>query len=247
MDLTSASAQALNQAIQKLADEAQKEIKETLTKQARLLCVDFALNTRPLEKGSGGKKKGEANIEAKILSIYVPIGAAWSLLEAHKAGYGGAFISMVKKGKNSEAAAFLSKYSRKKFEVGPFDGGKLHRDQMFQGRTKNRMVVTDFDKTVPKYVKLVQKRVGYAKGGFAAAARDLGGTRGIPGFASRHSSPGKGSVTGDGKSLTVNIENGVKYARMALEPAKESQALDYRKRQIEAVLKRMADRKGKIP
>lgn len=247
MNLSSASAKDLDKTIQELAFVTGREIKTELTAQMRLLCVDFAINTRPLEKGEAGKAKGESNIEAKVFAIYWPIGAAWSLLEAHKAGYGKAFVRMIKEGKYSDAAGFLSKYSRKKFEVGNFDGGRLHKDQAFQkGRVKNRMVVIDFNSTVPKYLKSVKKRVGYAKAGFATAARQLGGTRGIPGYASRHkSAPGTGSVTGDGHKLTVVITNGVKYAREALQPDKEKQALGFRKRQIDKVMKRIVSRRRK--
>lgn len=241
--LSPASQREMDRAVQRLADAAGSTIKETLTSQARLLCVDFAANTRPLENGVAGKKKVEENIEKRIFSIYVPVGVAFEMLETHKKGYGAAFLRMLKAGKTAEAAGYLSKYSRKKFEIGSFDGGTLHRQQAFNGRTTKRMVVTDFP-AVKKYAATVKKRVGFAKGGFAAAARQLGGTRGIPGYASRQPAPGTGSVTGDGKSITVTLVNGVKYARLALTPEKETQALNFRKRQIDAVLKRMMDRKS---
>lgn len=241
IDLTSASANELNKAIQRMADASGETVKDTLTKHARLLCVDFAANTRPLEKGKGGKQKGEDNIKKKILSIYVSKAVAWELLETHKKGYGGTFYAMIKKGDLAQAAQFLKKYSRKSFEVGNFDGGALHRQLAFKGRTTKRMVVLDFPE-VNRYVALIQKRVGYAKGGFASAARQLGGTRGIPGFATRHPAPGQGRVEGDGKSLTVTVENRVKYARLALTPEKEAAALDFRRRQIDTVLTVMMNR-----
>lgn len=240
IDLSTSSAQELDRAIQRLADASGEVVKDTLTKQARLLCVDFALNTRPLEKGKGGKEKAEENIKNKILSIYVPVGVGFEILETHKVGYGAAFLRMIKAGNTGQAALYLSKYSRKNFTVGMFDGGTLHKEQAFKGRTSKRMIVLNFDSAVKKYIKTIIKRVGYAKGGFATAARELGGTRGIPGFASRHTSaPGKGTVEGNGKTLIVTIENGVKYARLALTPEKEEKALDFRKRQIESVLGRM--------
>ena len=242
IDFSTKSAADLDRAIQKLADASGEVVKDTLTKQARLLCVDFAANTRPLEKGATAKKKGEENIEKRIMGIYLPVGVAYEILETHKKGYGAAFLSMVKKGQLSEAAGYLSRYSRKKFEVGNFDGGKLHKEQAFKGRTTRRMVVLDFP-SVKRYMAEVKRHVGYAKGGFATAARHLGGTRGIPGFASRQPAPGRGSVEGDGRMLIVTVENDVKYIREALPKDREANALDFRRKQIESVLKRMMDRK----
>ena len=90
-----------------------------------------------------------------------------------------------------------------------------------------------------------KKLVGYAKGGFATAARQLGGVRGIPGFATRQNAPGTGTVTGDGKTLTVTMINGVKYIEEALDAHGEARAITHRQRAATLVLKRMADRKFK--
>jgi hypothetical protein len=236
----------LKAAIQKLADASKKPIEQELKKQMRLFAVDLAANTNPAGAGDAAKAKGDENISKRIKSIYYDLGVGYEILEMHKEGYGAAFLSMVKKRKFSEAAGFLSKFSRKKFTIGRFDGGKLHRDQRFsRGRVKNRMIVLNF-KAVEAYIKKVQRTVGFAKGGFAAAARQLGGPRGIPGFASRQKAPGTGAVTGAGNTLSVTMTNGVRHIRLALTAAGEAKAMDFRRRQIEKVLRDMTNRKPRV-
>src|SRR6266853_5635650 len=74
-----------------------------------------------------------------------------------------------------------------------FDGRAAHRQlRNNQGRIppsqKPVMIVRDSQK-LKTYVASEQKKVGFGKGGWATCARVLGGTRGIPGWVSRQSSP----------------------------------------------------------
>jgi len=89
----------------------------------------------------------------------------------------------------------------------------------------------------------MKKLVGFAKGGFATAAKQLGGVRGIPQFATRHKSPGAGRIVENGDKLSVEMTNNVRYIRQALKPADESIALGHRTKMVGAVLQRIQDRK----
>lgn len=243
--LSSASQIELNTAVQRLADVAGDTIKEVLPAQARLFCADLAYNTKPIGKDSAGQKKGHDEVAKRVRSIYLPMGAAVEILKRGDDKVAKGFQRLVRQKNFGGASAYFARHSGQSgVTVGAFDGGELHRSQAFSKRVSNRLIVTDYPK-VNQYIITVKKRVGFAKGGFASAARQLGGTRGIPGYASRQPAPGSASVSGDGKMLTVSIANNVKYIRQALDDGGEDRAIKFRAKAVTAVIKRMMDRKTK--
>ena len=212
----------------------------------RLFAADLAFNTRPLGKIPADQKKGKAKVAARIGSVYKPVGTAFDWLKRKSVSLGRAFSRMVAEKKFTEAAELLNKHmtGSARYTVGPFDGGLLHGKQQFANKVSECLVVIDFKK-VERYSKDVQKRVGFAKGGFATAARQLGGVRGIPGFATRQKAPGTGVVTGDGKTLTVTLTNEVRHIDKALDKAGEERAVQHRTRAINLNLERQMTRKAK--
>jgi len=128
--------------------------------------------------------------------------------------------------------------------VGAFDGGEAHRSQSGQKSITKRICVPGYTR-VTAYANATARKSGFAKGGFAAASRQLGGVRGIPGWATRQKSPGTGKVTGDGVTLSVEMVNNVEYLRQAMKPNDEAAAVAHRAKQVGSVLKRIQDRKVK--
>ena len=245
IEFDSVSAAELNRAIQRLADESGKTAKEVIVPQSRLFCADLAYNTKPIGKSAGDAKKMKEEIGKRIDLIYLPRGAAVNMLKKKSLRLGVIFQKLIRKGDMTGAAAMMNRqFPSATWEVGDFDGGSLHKDQRFRRRVTKRMVVTN-KAAVTRYKREKVKLAGFAKGGFASAARMLGGTRGIPGFASRQNAPGVGVVTGDGKTLTVRIENKVRHIRDALDVGGEDRAIRHRVRSITSVLKRMGNRKFK--
>lgn len=234
----------LDSVVSRLTDLSSKTAREVLTSEMRLLAVALSFNTRPLgsesESGAILKKK----IDSRIRFIYPSVGEIVNLLKNKEERLGKAFSAMIRKHRYSEAAKMLNNIFPSKYSVGEFDGGTLHRNQKFSEKIIYRLVVINYPR-VNSYSRDKQKLAGYAMGGFAAAARQLGGTRGIPGFASRQPSPGSGSVTESGGELSVTMTNGVKYIRQALDPHGEARALEFRKRSVEAVIQAIMDRKLK--
>jgi hypothetical protein len=232
----------LNSAMQKLADAAGSTVREVLPAQMRLFAADLAMNTRPVGKTASAAESGRANVDKRIRYIYPSVGMMADLLTPYGERVKKGFIARVKKKDFVNAAKILNDIFPSTYAVGEFDGGELHKKQQFTRRVEKRLVVVNYPK-VEGYIRDTKKLVGFAKGGFATAARQLGGTRGIPGFASRQNAPGTGSVTGDGKTLTVTIKNEVRYIKEALDEHGEARAIEFRKRAVESVLKRMMDRK----
>ena len=232
----------LDRSIQRLADAAGSTVKEVLPAQMRLFAADLAFNTRPRGKTAGAQKEGQERVERRISTVYPSVGMMADMLGQKEERLKGAFIALIKKKKYAQAANLLNDIFSSTFTVGEFDGGKLHKEQQFTRRVDKKLVVTNYTK-VNQYTRETKKRVGFAKGGFATAARQLGGVRGIPGFATRQNAPGTGSVTGDGRTLTVTMTNGVKYIEDALDAHGEAVAISYREKAVTAVIRRIMARK----
>lgn len=129
--------------------------------------------------------------------------------------------------------------------VGAFDGGKLHKEQSEQKNVSRRLLVAGYSR-VEAYANKTARMSGFAKGGFATAARQLGGVRGIPGWATRQKAPGTGTVTGDGKTLTVTMTNSVNYLGAgALKKGDESIAVSNRQKNVTILLDRIQTNKIK--
>lgn len=232
----------LDAAIQRLADASGSTAREVLPAQMRLFAADLAFNTRPIGKTAAAQKTGQDKVDRRINFIYPSIGMMANLLGGKEERLKKAFIAQIKKRNFPAAAKLLNDLLPGTYTVGEFDGGVLHKDQQFSRLADKRLVVINHTK-VGQYIREKKKLVGFAKGGFAAAARQLGGVRGIPGFATRQNAPGLGSVTGDGRALTVTMTNGVKYIRDALDEHGEARAIEHRKKAVDAVIRRMMDRK----
>lgn len=98
-------------------------------------------------------------------------------------------------------------------------------------------------KPLQQHIARQQKKAGLAKGGWATCARLLGGTRGIPGWVSRHKKA-QGSIIDQtkGKDPSVTLVNGVPYsreilARDAMRQAQKNVVLNMEKR-LAMMLKR---------
>ena len=232
----------LDSSIQKLADAAGTTAREVLPAQMRLFAADLAFNTRPIGKTAAAQKDGQKKVEDRIRWVYASVGMMADLLGQKEERLKKAFIARIKKREYAGAARMLNDIFPSSYTIGEFDGGELHKKQQFSRRVEKRLVVINYPK-VEAYIREKKKLVGFAKGGFAAAARQLGGVRGIPGFATRQNAPGAGSVTGDGKTLTVTMTNGVKYIEDALDAHGEARAIEHRQKAVTSVIKRMMDRK----
>lgn len=82
------------------------------------------------------------------------------------------------------------------------------------------------EQAIQRFISKMQRRIGFAKGGWAAAGQSISGrnVKGIPQWASygRHKSPGKGVYLKDRNS--IRLTNDVNYSRKALPDAGEERA-----------------------
>ena len=235
----------LNTGLNKLAEQSGKTMKEVLPAQMRLLAVDLAYVTTPKGKSKSDNIRNMKKVAQRISEVYPSVAFIVYMVAQQNKGAGGRLAMLLRTNKKAKAQAIIDKYiSRLKITIGTFDGGKLHKAQSESKHVRRRLLVLR-PGGVNAYIKRKQKLVGFAKGGFASAARQLGGIRGIPGFASRKAmkAPGRGIISGSGKTLTVTMINEVDYLRPALKKGDEGVAIAFRAKMIDDVLQRIQDRK----
>ena len=233
----------LNDALNLMARETKKTLRDVLPAQMRLLATDLATVTRPKGKSQSDRESSESKITMKVREVYPHPGYIVNILNKIDDGLGKRFAGLLKRRKYAEAKRITDKHlPGMRLDVGVFDFGQLHKSMRWKKRVTHRLVVSDYSK-VQAYIRQVKKNVGFAKGGFATAAKQLGGVRGIPQFATRHKAPGSGRIIESGDKLSVEMTNNVRHIRQALKPADESMALSHRTTMVGAVLKRIQDRK----
>lgn len=246
MSFSSSSMRNFNRQLQKMADAAGEAAQSSLVSQARLFCVDMAAETLPkVEKKGGTLEQARDKVAARIGQIYKPVGWAVEALNRKDPGIGYRFGEAVKRRRFAEADSILTKtLGGVSFSVGTFDGGRLHKAQESTRVIRKVRVVTNFA-SVEVYMRKKKRMVGFAKGGFAAAARNLGGVRGIPGYATRQKSPGKAYVQKSATKTVVVIENHVKHIDAALPKGAEERVYAKRTAAMQKAMQAQADRKIK--
>ena len=239
------SMRELNLALNRLAESTGKTLKEVLPSQMRLLATDLAFVTYPKGKGTKDNADHQKKIKGRIAEVYPHIGTIVNQLKEIEPKVVGRFTKYMASRQYGQAKLILDKYMpNMNITIGAFDGGALHKEQMNKRRVARRHLTTGYNR-VEAYANKIVKRSGFAKGGFATASRQLGGVRGIPGFATRQNAPGSGSITGDGKTLTVTIVNGVNHLKYALKPRDESFAVSNRQKNVTILLDRIQTNKIK--
>ncbi len=199
-----------------------------LRQEARLTAVALAFQTQPFGDNSQGA--GIAATATDIRRVYATPGQAWDDIGgAFKASFG--FWKAAKSRDWTRAQKILNRAGTK-FKltpIQPFDGGAAHRQlRNNQGRIpksqKPVMIVQDATR-LKTYVDSETKKVGFGKGGWAACARALGGTRGIPGWVSRQKSPGTVAERYNTAISSVVMTNEVPYASEIINQAGKAEAI----------------------
>jgi len=238
-----------NDALYKLARATGKDFGFVVKRNARLLAVGLAIYTQPWGGEAGNfaasgknlkynglddRKRGEAAVRRDIGRVYRTIDIIYEQIKtqskdsrAARAFYGAAI-----NGKVERAQRILR--SLRIFDrgatIGKFDRGAQHQARRNKrGRVSGSradIIVTD-SKKIAIYTKKIERRVGKAKGGWAGAAKDLGGMRGLPQWVTRHKGGGHAEDrTGDTSYPHATLHNDVPYIDAVLNKAGAQQAID---------------------
>ncbi len=200
-----------------------------LRQEARLAAVSLAFQTQPFGDNATTKASGEAAVSRDIYRVYTTPGKAFEDIQDKHEQAG--FWKAVKTSAWGRAATILARsgVALKSTLIDNFDGGASHRQLrnnrggINQGQ-KPVMIVKDAAK-LKSYIKFEQKKVGEGKGGWATCARNLGGTRGIPGWVSRQNSPGQVIENYAADKSSVSMTNLVPYASEILTQSAQQDAL----------------------
>lgn len=187
------------------AQARQKTIPEVLRINARLLAVELAHRTQPYGKNDAVKKVGEAAIARDLLGgkgrygFFAPISPAIERgMEEYSSGNIRLFVK--KDGTvygtdqahllSSASAGTLRKLHRSAFKNGQMSSAGSRSRDIGRWKFINKYFVPS--DVLSEYVQSAQAKVGLAKSGWAACAKQLKGavkgspTRGIPRWVTRH-------------------------------------------------------------
>lgn len=207
-------------------------IEEELERAGRLISVSLATSAQPYGIDQSALEKGEGATATDIRRCYATPGQVFESIQ--NPGQAAAFWRAIKAGRIAAAQTIMqrssSKYSSK--EIKAFDGGVAHRAARNNfGRVSKKQepfFVVQSTRDLTAYVNAEVDHVGEGKGGWAACAKILGGSRGLPQWITRHA--GKRSIGFVGKDYRadrkiVRLENQVAYAENLLNPADKATAV----------------------
>lgn len=234
--------------IQKLVALSDEPVEDIMRAQGRLFAVDAALFTQRAGNTAAAGREHKANVKSTILSIYIRPTSMAKVIST-KAGEkaGKRFSNYIRRRDATKAQAMVDRFVPSldgyRVEVGMFDGGKRHKQRVRRGAKVIRLVVMDW-RSVTAYLRKAVARVGEAKSGWAKAAEQLGGTRGIPAYAKKktHKTKGRGSVTGRGGKAVLIVENKSRYV---FSNTSLGAIFKLRIKKIEKLVERMIKNKGR--
>ena len=217
----------------------------------RLCAVSAAFQAQPFGIDEKAQALGVVATTRDIYRVYATPGKAYDDISDDGAKAG--FWKAVKTSAWDRAAKILNRSGArlKSTLIDNFDGGAQHRQlRNNQGRIpasqKPVMVVKDAQK-LKSYVLTEIKKVGFGKGGWAACARALGGTRGIPGWISRQNAPGTVIENYGATVMSITMTNQVPYASAILSPAQKQEAVRIAMDKLRASIQIALQHVGKAP
>ena len=226
MSISATVTEDATQTIQRLALDLKLDIAVVLKRLGRLEAVSFARSTQPYTTGEdfeSSRKVGQGAVARDIRRIFKTGGDVYAEIKASgdlplaSAFYIAYQGNKLKGKKGAEALMQKSSTKYKTLKIERKINASLHKESRDgRGRVaRNRLPkqVVAGDKALEAYIKKKQAMVGLAKSGWASAAREMGGARGIPSWAKRWTNTGSATdKTGSGNMQSVIIESKVKYA-----------------------------------
>jgi hypothetical protein len=204
--------------IRRFADITGASLSEEIIRTARLVAVSVAHSTQPYGKDAATKETGERRVKNDIARVFTTPSAVFGVIEK-KSGEGAAkrFWSAHKAGDNAAMKQIMDRESLG-LAIIPKPEKSIHqaRRSKSSGRVTSKHpshMVTD-TRARDRYIAERQKKVGFAKSGWATAADACGGHRGIPQWASsRHKgrAPGGAIIERDSVHPRVVLFNNVSY------------------------------------
>lgn len=226
---------------------------KAIKQQGRLVAVNLAFQTQPFGDNNKARAQGEQAAKNDINLVYKTTKYTTGVIKKSplaKGKYptqnadqaGRAFARHVLKGQNDAATTILQRLQIPKYHetvVKPMDGGNAHKSARYGARRrvpKNTFVKVSVprESQIDSYVKQITQKVGIAKAGWAHCAKQLGGSRGISQWVTRHAGKrATGSVVDNSEASSdqqyVTMENKVPWIDKCLNAGQIQRALDIQK------------------
>lgn len=222
-----------------------KSVSEALRKATRLICVNLAYQTQPFGD-TEGRIRGKEAITRDLNYIFVSLNS--QSMAYFQEVMGGTNRRLVLRRKDgtvwiTDTDTYMTRGQMKAFHQSmrtPGRGNVKNANSKNQTRDigrhqeRPRGVVSQADMT--GYMQSVWKKSGIAKGGWAACAKILGGSRGIPQWVTRHAGKRAGGMVNDqsmrAKDPRITFTNMVPWVSKVLSPSQGQRALDIAKYKI---------------
>lgn len=227
--LTKVNTSSSDELFRKMGWTLKNSLPGYLKQEARLVAVSLAIQTQPFGDSATAQATGQVAVSRDIYRVYTTPGKAFADIQDANAARG--FWKAVKTSAWERAKKILAREgsSLKFTTIDNFDNGKAHAQlRNNQGRippSQKPVMIVRNPSALKTYVASEQKKVGFGKGGWAACARILGGTRGIPGWVSRQNAPGQVQEQYSAQKSSVTMTNQVPYASQILSPSGKQDAI----------------------
>jgi hypothetical protein len=234
----------LKRKIKARARGLQANLPEQLRRAGRLIAVSLATSAQPYGIDDEARKKGEGAVirdltggrsdsgSFKTRGAFVVISD--STAAKATAGKNGAVRLFAAKGRVYGAdRQFFKPYATMKEMEAHHKSQRDARGRVTQAGARTRdvgrwrfieqMIVAQ--STFQKYLAQEIARVGFGKGGWAACAGALGGTRGLARWITKHKSPALVIENYNATNSTITLVNNVDYASQILDKTEKRQAV----------------------
>lgn len=234
--------------VHRFAAYRSKTVPEVVRAQARLICVNLAHNTQPYGADDAARAKGRNAVRGDLNKVFL---GPERILEIARLGarrgheLSERMIEAVESGRSARVAELWRQQSGQSLPAADAPDPQWHRQQRNRrGKVsrKGRPMLVLSASALRAYTLTKEKLVGFAKSGWATAARALGATRGIPGWVSRNRGPGTArDATADPSYPRVVLSNTVRYIDQVLPPKERERAVHMQYQKMDRALQHQMD------
>lgn len=234
----------LDSKLRQIIKLTKQEPAKIMVQEARLLCVELAKYTQPFGLDDAAKKLGEEALARDYARVYAQASEVFKELQIQDKGMADGFWKAFQARKYDQATKILqsSKIINRNTPIQPFDAGNAHKSRWTRGKVKGGLVaslILQVQKGMKPFLAQEKGKVGFAKGGWAACAKKLGGTRGIPQWIYRHDTPATVIDNTDAANPSITIRNDVNYTSQVLSQTGAAGALKDREIKLTERIKKI--------
>jgi hypothetical protein len=213
------------------AQLVERSLPQLLRRAGRLCAVSLAKQTQPFgTNGTDGQLMGQRAVVRDIRKVYALPSDIFPAFPNPKAA--GAFWRAVQARDWARATGILHRDCPRyrNLEIRPFDGGQAHRaNRNNRGRiakSQDYIFIVQDAGDLKSYINAEFKLVGFGKAGWAACARAIGGTSGLPGWITSHKAPGRVEQRNGKGVAEIVLINQVTYASEILTDSQKRVAVE---------------------